>query len=249
MISLLLTVLVSVTAHAGIVEEVAALNAHRSLRGPDNAPPISAQVYEKALSGPMSGIQAVEGVNAAQAWGVAVFNLPIEQVWQGLISENEHAGTAAPVSVSKLVGGKPYMDGRLLFQFMPLPLVSDRWWVVRLKHNKQLYEASQGKMWEVHWTDENKTDHLKGTPLEATAADGMPVAWTKGAWLLIQLSDQRTLVEYYAWSDPGGRLPAGPASRFAGGAVKDTLRSMEAFCATMKNRSRAAYVRPDGSPL
>ena len=136
MVSLLCAVLMSINAYAGIAEDVASLNAHRALRGPDNVPPITAEVYQQALSGPASGIRAVEGVSAAQAWGVAVFNLPIEQVWQGLTSEGEHAGTAAPVSTSTLMSDTPHADGRLLFQFMPLPLVTDRWWIVRLKHNR-----------------------------------------------------------------------------------------------------------------
>jgi hypothetical protein len=248
MSSILFAVLFSLAAQAGVAEEIAELQEFRSLRGADRAPEISAQTYEQALKGPVSGIHFVEGVNAAQGWGVAVYDLPIEQVWQGLVSENEHAG-ATPVSVSKVIKGTPHADGRLLFQFMPLPLVTDRWWIVKLNHNKQLYEASSGRMWELFWTDDLNPAHIKGTPNEAIADDGMPVAWTKGAWLLARLSGERTLVEYFAWSDPGGRLPAGPASRFAGGAVKDTLSSMQEFARGMKTRSRQSYVRPDGSPL
>jgi len=245
---MLVAVLLACAAHAGVADELAELREFRSLRGAERAPEISAETYERALKGPVSGIQFVEGVTAAQGWGVAVYDLPIEQVWQGLVSENEHAG-ATPVSVSKVIKGAPYSDGRMLFQYMPLPIVTDRWWVVTLRHNKQLYDASGGRMWEVHWTDDSNPSHLAGTPNAEVAAQGMPVAWTKGAWLLVRLKDDRTLVEYFAWSDPGGRLPAGPASRFAGGAVKETLAAMQEFARGIKGRSRNAYVRPDGSPL
>jgi hypothetical protein len=248
MLSLFVAVFVAFAAYAGVVDELAEMQQFRAFRAADRAPVISAETYERALKGPVTGIQFVDGVNAAQGWGVAVYDMPIEQVWQGLVSENEHAGVT-PVSVSQVIKGAPYADGRMLFQYMPLPIVTDRWWVVKLRHNKRLYEASGGRMWELYWSDDSNPAYLQGTPNAAIAAQGMPVAWTKGAWLLVRLKDDRTLVEYFAWSDPGGRLPAGPASRFAGGAVKETLAAIEELARGLKGRSRSAYVRPDGSPL
>lgn len=52
------------------------------------------------------------------------------------------------------------------------------------------------------------------------------VPFTEGGWLLADLGGGRTLVEYYAGSDPGGSIPAGLASRFAAGGIEDTIAAM-----------------------
>jgi hypothetical protein len=69
--------------------------------------------------------------------------------------------------------------------------------------------------------------------------------------MLIDLGEGKTLVEYYVWSDPGGMLPPGPASRFAGGAVKDTLIAMRGLA--LEHQQGTAYgsgfVKPDQSSL
>jgi hypothetical protein len=62
-----------------------------------------------------------------------------------------------------------------------------------------------------------------GTPLAERAERGRPVDWTRGSWLVVGLADGRTVAEYFAWTDPGGMIPARPASRFARGAIRDTL--------------------------
>lgn len=59
----------------------------------------------------------------------------------------------------------------------------------------------------------------------------------------------RTAVEYYAWSDPGGIIPARPASRFAAGAIERLLNDMEAFAKEVAHLPRAGFLRPDQTPL
>jgi hypothetical protein len=59
------------------------------------------------------------------------------------------------------------------------------------------------------------------------AAQGRPLAWTKGAWLLVDIDGQSTWVEYQTWSDPGGKLPAGAVSRLSAGGISDTLETIE----------------------
>lgn len=154
------------------------------------------------------------------------------------------------MSVSAVIGGRPHSHGRRVFEYLPLPLiVSDRWWVVDMHMNRGLYEASDGVIWELAWTDATSADALTGTPFAEVAAGGVPVAWTRGSWLLYRIDERRTLVEYTSWSDPGGSLPAGPATRFGGGAVKDTLRAVAALADEAHGRPKAGFVRPDGTPL
>ncbi|MBW2255116.1 MAG: hypothetical protein JRI25_11020 [Deltaproteobacteria bacterium] len=52
------------------------------------------------------------------------------------------------------------------------------------------------------------------------------MAWTKGAWLLVDLDGEATWIEYQTWSDPGGKLPAKTISRMSAGGISDTLETI-----------------------
>lgn len=225
-----------------LVEDSRSLRAMRTARAPAE-PPTSA--YEGALRKPVSGFEPVAGTTA-KAWGVAVFELPVEALWMAINDESRMAGRL-PVSMSTVVGGEVRKAPRRVFEYMPLPIVSDRWWVVDVEHNAPMYLASKGRLWEASWTDATGTADLTGRVKEA-AQGGYPVDWTYGSWLLVDLGDGRTVVEYYSWSDPGGSIPAG-ASRFAGGAVRQTLAAIAELAAENVGRDRSGFVRPDGTPL
>ena len=220
----------------------------RPLRGLRTArepaePPASA--YGQLGGGPQAGIEPVAGTTA-KAWGVAIFDLPVEAVWMAVNEESRMAG-ALPVSVSRVVGGQVNGSPRRVFEAMDLPLVNDRWWVVDVTHNAALYEQSGGRVWEASWTDATHHAVVDDAVARQAMEAGVPVDWTYGSWLLVDLGD-RTLVEYYSWSDPAGVIPAG-ASRFAGGAVRRTLAAIGELAEANVGRSRAGFVRPDGTPL
>jgi hypothetical protein len=238
------------TAFADVQGTVDSLAAFRTKRMAKEAPAIPASAYAKAEAGELvSGLEGVAGVSAAKGWGVAVFDIPIESVWKALNDEAVFADRL-PVSYSEVVAGRPKRDDRHLFQYMPLPMFDDRWWVTHMRHNGDLYKTSAGKIWELAWTDE--TDETRLSPQhKAMIKDAQEVDWTHGSWLLIDLGAGKTLVEYFVWSDPGGSLPPGPASRFAGGAVKETLAAMKAL-AKEHQQGKAhggGFVRPDQSTL
>ena len=215
-----------------------------------DAPAIPQGTYAKAEAGELvSGLEGVDGVSAAKGWGVAVFDIPIEYVWKAVNDEGSYAGRL-PVSHSEVVAGRIKHDNRYLFQYMPLPMVDDRWWVTQMRHNAALYKASGGKIWEQAWTDATDTSRLKPSHLSMVES-AQAVEWTHGSWFLIDLGNGQTLVEYYVWSHPGGMLPPGPASKFAGGAVKDTLKAMRELSLEHQRGTAAGggFVRPDQTSL
>ena len=220
---------------------------HRHDRVAEGAPIIGEADYDKALDGDViARLTRVDGVDAAKAWGLAVIDHPVDQVWK--VVNNEAALTAhLPVTHSVVLTGPEHAAPRTVFEFLPLPLLSDRWWVVNVAHNEPLYTRTNGRAWEQVWTDATHSTARDDVP--AQHQDGIPVAWTQGAWLLVALPDDRTLLEYYVWTDPGGSLPAGPATRFAAGAVRDTLRAVDSLCDDALTWADADYRRPDGSAL
>ena len=247
MIHIAIGSLVSSADTQSLVDDLAPFRTKRMAK---DAPKIPAGTYAKAESGEyISGLEGVDGVSAAKGWGVAIYDIPIEFVWKAVNDEGTFANRL-PVNHSEVVAGKPKRDNRYLFQYMPLPMVDDRWWVTHMRHNGDLYTASGGKIWEQAWTDATDTSRLKPQHISMVES-AQAVEWTHGSWLLIDLGNGKTLVEYYVWSHPGGSLPPGPASRFAGGAVKDTLGAMHQLA--KEHQAGTAYggvfVRPDQSSL
>jgi len=230
MLCLLLAVLPFRLALAGeVAEEVQALAPLRALRMAADPPAIPAAAYDRAAEGRrIVGVEYVDGVAAGKGWGVAVYDLPIEDVWRAVNDEGVHDDWLR-VEVSEIVDGQAFGEGRAVFQYLPLPVVRDRWWAVRVRSNDGLRRASGGRMLEKVMEDATDAALVSGTPLEARVERGQAVAWTRGSWLLIGLADGRTVAEYFVWTDPGGMIPARPASRFARGAIRDTLDAMEAL--------------------
>jgi hypothetical protein len=241
-------VLIAAIGHADTADEVAAdLRNWKSHRPPGTAPDIPASVYRQAINGKVAtGIEVVEDIKAAKGYGVAVFDVPIEVFWRAVTDEDHHANKL-PVTHSRTIEGTPRAHDHTLFQYMDIPLFTDRWWLVRIRYNSSLYTASNGRAWELTWVDRLKETHLRKKLDPALLADSMPIAWSKGAWLLVDLGGGRTLVEYHTWSDPGGYVPVGPATRFAAGEVETTLVNMSNFAKKHTPTCSGTFMRPDGS--
>jgi hypothetical protein len=237
-------------AHAVSGAEVAAqLESLKAHRGIETAPKIPASAYQQALDGRIAkGIEVVESIKAAKGYGVAVFDIPIADMWKAIADESHHAG-ATSVSISEVISGSPRTHDHVIFQYLDIPMLSDRWWLVNIRYTSGLYTASSGQLWELTWKDKNSDSALVSTLDLSQFDDAIPVAWTKGAWLLMDLQDGRTLIEYHTWSDPGGNVPVGLASRLASGEVEENLKHMAAFARTHVPSCKGQFYRPDGSAL
>jgi len=244
---MLALLLASTLAHATTGAEVAAhLQSWRAYRGIDTVPEIPAKAYQAALDGEVAkGIEVVEDIKAAKGYGIAVFDIPIAQMWKAVTDEDHHAGKL-PIQVSKTIRGTPRTHDHVLFQWMDIPILDDRWWMVQINYTSSLYSDSGGQLWELTWQDRNKDAALRARLPPDRMEDSMPVAWTKGAWLLMQLDDGRTLVEYHTWSDPGGSVPVAMATRFAANEVVNTLKGMAKFARTHIPTCPGQFHRPDG---
>ena len=226
---------------------VARLKAWKAHRKADSVPSIPTSIYREALGGDIAkGIEFVEEVKAAKGYAVAVFDIPIAQLWRAVTDKDHHANQL-PVQISRTVEGQPRTHDHTIFQYLEVPLFTDRWWLVNITYNAALYTASEGKAWELVWRDRNQDAALKAKLDPETLEDGMPVAWTKGAWLLVDIGKGRTLIEYHTWSDPGGSVPVGPATRLAAREVVSTLEGIARFAQTHTPTCKGRYTRPDGS--
>jgi len=206
------------------------------------------QVAEVLGGGLVSGVEVVEEVKAGKGYALGIFDIPIELLWRGVSDEDHHAEFMA-ADVSKTVDGVARRDGHTLLQYMKMPIISDRWWVVQMTFNSSLYQSSNGKVWEVAWKDRQGDSNLIASLDQTLIGEGVPIRWAKGSWLLIDLGGGKTFVMYHTWSDPGGRIPVALGTRIAAGQVKNNLIEMTNFS---KNHARTCpgdFFRPDGSPL
>lgn len=235
-------------ARAGVVAHLDSTAAYRASRtsGP---PAVPRSAYLAAEAGtPQSGTAEAPGHAARKAWGVAVLEQPLAAVWKAVNDELAFPALTR-VSHSILIQGRAGHARRLVFHYLPLSVVEDRWWVTRVDHNAALYRASAGRLWELTWSDDFDAVDLSSTPAAELSAGGRPVEFTRGAWLVSAVDESRTLLEYHSHADPGGALPAAAVSRFAAGGILDTLACVQTLAARHAKTRTAGFVRPDGQPL
>ncbi len=232
MFLLLLGVLFGGLAHASpsaTLERIEALDAWRDLRKAEGPPPIPREEYQQAIGGEIvTGLQTVEGHRARKAYGVAIVDVPIGQLWAAINDELSH-DDYTQVSYTELLQGQRCESGRAVLMYLPVPLVSNRWWITHLSINRPLVTQSSGQARELYWRSTVDPAKITSEEGQETIRGGIPIAFTKGGWFLGRIDDRRTLLEYYVWTDPGGRIPAGPASRFAAGSIVETIEAMKTF--------------------
>ncbi len=208
------------------LEEVAPWRVHRQAKG---APRLPVSVWEKVAAGKVvTGLIEVEGQAAKKAWGVGLVAAPIDRLWAAVNDDRSKAAYTG-LDYAEVTSGA-YCDApRTVFQYLPVPLFTNRWWVIDVNYSAPLVAASGGTVREQRW---KSTDKAPGSATATEWADkGMRVTYTEGSWLLIQLDEAHTLIEYYTFADPGGSVPAGFASKLAAGGIEDTFAAMQKLAA------------------
>ncbi|MFT4977103.1 MAG: hypothetical protein ACI8S6_003008 [Myxococcota bacterium] len=205
---------------------------------------IPAQAYTEALAGQTP--TGTASTNAGdQIWAVARLDAPIDAVWRAL-TDAENFARWMPVDQTVALS-RPGQDGAVLFHYLSLPIVTDRFWCVEHDHNAALYAQTSGKVWELSWTEQHGTPACAQLPASSTR--GMPVRLSRGSWLLVDLGDNQTLAEYITWAHPGGNLPGDQVARFAASRLSETLSSLQDMARWEQNRPVTGFYRPDGTAM
>lgn len=205
------------------LDQVAALRPQRQAASP---PTIPADAYDKAARGDVvTGLAQVQGGSKA-AWGVVVVDAPVGRVWAA-VNDFSSRTDYSKVAFSQVQQGEHCGSGRQVFQYLPVGFpVSDRWWVSTLTINESLWQASRGQLRELWFRASTDPALIRTDEARAKSAEGVPVGKSEGGWLVIDLGGGRTLIEYFAYSEPGGSVPTSFANAFATGGVKGTLQAV-----------------------
>ena len=208
---------------------------YRTMRLLNINPAIPQRAYQQAARGEIAtGLQEVKGYRAKIGWGVAIFDIPIKHLYASMNEEENHVDYTA-VSFVKVVRGRPCSDGREVLMILPLPIVSDRWWVTNQRTNPKIRKASNNQAAELVWKQIENWNLPQDYDVQLQGMVQIP--FTQGSWFLLALDDMHTLAEYHSWVDPGGNIPAGPASKFATGSIEDTFVQMERFAKSQTESS------------
>ncbi|MFT7520159.1 MAG: hypothetical protein ACI9MC_002303 [Kiritimatiellia bacterium] len=185
-----------------------------------------ADVYAQAASGKIvTGLDPVPGQTIRKAWAVGVIQSDVRTVWAALRDFGLRSDYSR-VGYSELQTGEACVSGRTVFQHLPVPMLSDRWWVSKLTHSDALEVNSGGKAFELSFVASTDESGLRTASARAWSKKAVPIASSQGAYFIYAVNDHETLVEYHLMSDPGGYVPSSLANAFATGGVRDSLEAL-----------------------
>ena len=212
------------------------------------APLPKADEVRRSLEGQTpTATRRVEGVDAVQGYGLHVFDIPIQHVWMA-INDTPHQLGFTPVDRTETIAGTARKGGRVSYQLLEIPMIPDRWWVVRTENNGPLFDRTHGEVWEMGWVDATSDVALVASVAPELKALGVPVGFARGSWLLVDLGGT-TWAEYYVWTDPGGNLPIAATNRFAEAQVARAISGVEVMAVEHIPTCAAAFFEPNGDPL
>ena len=211
----------------GLSGRLVEIEAHRDLRIEGSAPiPTDGDLRKVAGGAIVTGL--LDSSNGSKAYGAAIVDLPIANFWAALNDETRHPGYTA-VAYSELVSGRVCGSGRKVLQYLPVPMLADRWWIGVLTKNSRVQTASGGAVRELAWSSTTDDALIVTESGRSMIAKAQPIGFSRGAWFLVALDERTTYVEYYLHTDPGGRIPSGMASMFASRGVRENIEAIQRF--------------------
>jgi len=157
------------------------------------------------------------------------------RLWLALSDSNHHEEYMPYIRESAVLeqGG----GTKLAYQYMNLPAgTKPRHWVIRSWDNGALWKTSGETLWESQWTLEPEAEELVVAYLEEgfiekvdadDVAGALYTVTNEGYWLLVELSDERTLVAYQAVSDIGGKVPTWLVNELGPAGLKKLVQVIE----------------------
>jgi len=227
LIALLWLVSMALAVDADVLEarlaEVAPLRDWRLYQAPT---PDSGDVRKAAGGTVVTGLMSSS--SGSKAYGVAVVPVGIGRFWAALNDETRHPGYTA-VEYSELISGSICRSGRRVLQYLPVPMLSDRWWVGVITINHKIASTSGGAVRELAFTSSVDPSEITSDAGKKMISGASPIGFSKGGWLLVAVDDRHTYVEYFLHTDPGGRIPGGMASMFATKGVRQNIEAITRF--------------------
>jgi hypothetical protein len=207
---------------------VAEVQPYRAMRMSAGAPTIDpAEIRKAAANSVVTGL-VPSASGASKAWGAGVFDVRIAVLWSALNDETRQPGYTA-VAYSELLAGQICRSGRRVLQYLPLPMVNDRWWIGVLSANHPMMRDSGGAVRELTWTSSVDPSEITTASGQKILESAVPIAFTRGAWFLVAVDERSTWAEYWSSSNPGEGVPAYVANSLATKGIRENFASIRKF--------------------
>jgi hypothetical protein len=230
-----------------LIDELAGLGLERASRTARFGQEVPMDLYR---SGALRVGEPVAIRSGSRAFGTVVVALPLAELWMAVNDEDHFDldGRYLPVRVSEVIGGQPRGSERSLFQTFERWGVG-RWWVSRVRMNEQLFRESEGRLWELYWSDEMEEVDSGSPPIASVAERMRPIEASEGSWLLVPLAADCTLIEYYTFSEPGGVVGLGQTLLARKGVLLTLQGILDLAREHVAEHDPREFVAPDGASL
>jgi len=192
--------------------------------------------------------------------GATVFTVSDVQAWRIwlAICDRDHHEEFMP-HIREGVCLTDFGHSRLVYQYLALPAVKDRHWVIRTRTNGPLWNRSDRTIWESSWELEPGAEDLIDEYMAAGAiekvtadqvADAVVTPRNDGCWLLVDLPDGRCFVAYQDLSDIGGKVPAWLVNELGPSGLAGLVQKVEARGRQIEDffdEQRPPPAAPDGT--
>jgi len=192
--------------------------------------------------------------------GATVFRICDVEAWRIwlAICDRDHHEEFMP-HIREGVCLADFGHSRLVYQYLSLPAIKDRHWVIRTRTNGPLWTRSGHSIWESSWELEPGAEELiseyleKGAIEKVTAeqaADAVVTPRNDGCWLLVDLPDEQCFVAYQDLSDIGGKVPAWLVNELGPSGLANLVLKVEARARRIEqffDDDRPPPAAPDGT--
>ncbi len=244
----------ALAAHWTSLEETLALRAGGALPALEDADWNALAAGETVIKQ-----QQIAGSDMLGATVFRVSDVAAWRIWLAICDRDHHEEFMPHIAEGVCL--EDFGDSRLVYQYLALPAVRDRHWIIRTRTNGPLWLASDKTVWESSWSLEPDAAALIDRYGEAGAIPRIDAAArdtaivtpiNDGCWLLVDLPDGRTLIAYQDLSDIGGKVPAWLVNEIGPGGLARLVVAVERRGASIEDTfddTRPPPAAPDGTAV
>jgi len=185
----------------------------------------------------------VDTETATFATGAVWVEAPMTAAWIA-IQDSKDRPLGRDLFHETLPGETPGHRQTYMRMALPWPM-SDRQWVADLAHNRPLFDATGGRVWQRRWTLADPALAPHPDP------DAVWLEASEGAWTFVAV-DGGTLCLFAIHNELGGAIPSSISRSFATSTVKNGLKTLVIHATDMPTHYRGGHdvvVTPDNAPI
>ena len=201
--------------------------------------------------------QAMDDTETLGATVFRVCNVQAWQIWLAICDRDHHEEFMPHIREGVCLAD--FGHSRLVYQYLALPVIKDRHWVIRTRTNGPLWNRSGHTIWESSWelepgAEELISEYMEQGAIEKVTADqaedAVVTPRNDGCWLLVDLPDDRCFVAYQDLSDIGGKVPAWLVNELGPSGLAKLVQKVEARAERIEEffgEDRPPPAAPDGT--